>query len=174
MLAVSPLRRAVTSQLSTCLVVTMSGVILLSGLLDPGRLPQKVPTAWNTGPVQQGGESVSLVVQERVRKFFDLYFNTQNWSWLLDPVRSEVPPTAPRPPASAGDEAAMDPLVEEEAKSLSGNNSLEPVMRPRKHPSREGKLKRGRAPPPSRASGRDQVSVDRDFAFEFRQVLTFV
>ena len=83
-------------------------------------------------------------------------------------------PDGPEPPASAGDEAAMDPLVEEEAKSLSGNNSLEPVMRPRKHPSREGKLKRGRASSPSRPSGRDQVGVHCDFAFEFRQVLTFV
>ena len=58
---------------------------------------------------------MSRVAQERVQKLFDLDYNCWNWSWLLDPTRFEVPLPVLRSVMAAGEEATVDPLVEEEA-----------------------------------------------------------
>ena len=65
---------------------------------------------------------ISQVVQERVHKLFGLDYNSQYWSWLLDPARPEVPLTVPRPSALAGDEMGLDHIVQEEAESQSGRS----------------------------------------------------
>jgi len=57
------------------------------------------------------------VVQERVQKLFNLDYDYQNWSWLVDPARLEVPLKVLSPLVPAKDKALVVPLVEEETKS---------------------------------------------------------
>ena len=86
---------------------------------------------------------MSRVVQGKFQKLFDLDYNYQNWSWLLYPARSGVPSPVPRSVMLAGEDATVDPPVEEEAKIPSEDESsrLEPRFR---RPNREGRLKRGK------------------------------
>ena len=51
----------------------------------------KVSMSCNRGPVRQGSELVSRMVQERVQKLFDLDYNSRNWSSLLYSGRCGAP-----------------------------------------------------------------------------------
>jgi len=46
-----------------------------------------MPTAWNKGPMWQGGMLASQAIQERVHKLFGMDYSRRNWRWLLDPAR---------------------------------------------------------------------------------------
>jgi len=128
----------------------------------------RVMSSWNTGPVQQGSELMSRVIQERVQNLFDLDYDYQNWSWLY-PSKSEVPLLIPRTTMLAREDAAVDPPVEEEAKIPSEDefSRLEPRFRRRSN--QEGRLKRRGASRSPRAPAREHVS--RFCMLEFHQML---
>ena len=107
---------------------------------------------------------MSRAVQERTRKLFDVDYICRNWSWLLNPARSEVPPSVPRSTVSAGEDAVVDPPVEEEAKIPSEDESSRLEPRPWR-PNREGRLKRRGASKSPQVLACEQVSNDCDFVF---------
>ena len=105
---------------------------------------------------------MSRLVQKRVLKLFDRDYNYQNWTWLLDPVKPEVPPPIPRSVVSAEEEAAADPPVEGRWKSCQ-KMSLWAYVAPPEVTKLRGEVEEEGSSKSPRASARVRVSNDFDF-----------
>jgi len=51
-----------------------------------------IPTTWNLVPVARGGAVLTTEIELKLQKLTAVDYDYCNWSWLLDPNRTHVPP----------------------------------------------------------------------------------